>query len=147
MGQAEALCDRVVMIHQGKKVLDNTLQEIHARYTPREIVVEPLGAIDERVLSREIAERGITGVVSVRQSQINPQSSQRYRVTFDHQSNPGALLQAIAASTACSRIELVRPTLEDVFIEIVAGSAKTQEEREEMLAMMRAGGRTDSSSD
>ena len=41
MSQAEALCDRIVMIHQGRKVLDNTLAEVHAQFDPRSILIEP----------------------------------------------------------------------------------------------------------
>jgi tricorn protease len=60
------------------------------------------------------------------------------------------VLQQIAASTPVRKIEVVRPTLEDVFIGIVAGSAKTPEERAELLALMRASGvkpSTDASGD
>lgn len=154
MAQAEALCDRVVMIHQGKKVLDNTLGEINARYAPREIIVEPLAEMDEVRLAQAVksalAARGSAGMtenVRVQQAQSGQRSTQRFRVTLDDAAHAPSMLQAIAASTPCSRVELVRPTLEDVFIEIVAGSAKSAEERDELLAMMRAGGRAESSGD
>jgi ABC-2 type transport system ATP-binding protein len=144
MAQAEALCERVVMIHQGRKVLDNTLSEIHARYTPREIVVEPVpglhaGELDERSLQRLLRDAQVQGLTDVRLASGATRSQRRFRVLLSADSDPPQTLRAIANATACARIEIVRPTLEDVFIEIVAGSATTTEERDELLAMMRAG--------
>src|SRR5206468_3164444 len=42
MAQAEALCDHIVMIHDGDKVLDATLGEIRSRFDPRSLLFEPL---------------------------------------------------------------------------------------------------------
>jgi ABC-2 type transport system ATP-binding protein len=138
MSQAEALCDRVVMIHQGRKVLDNTLGEIHARYTPREVRFEPAGDLDESRIS------AIAGVARLERSNGTVWAH------LDADTPSERVLQQIAASTPVRKIEVVRPTLEDVFIGIVAGSAKTPEERAELLALMRASGvkpSTDASGD
>jgi ABC-type uncharacterized transport system ATPase subunit len=37
------MCDRIVMIDRGRKVLDDRLDRIQERFDPRTIVVEPLG--------------------------------------------------------------------------------------------------------
>src|SRR5512137_2529045 len=42
MTHAEQLCDRVVMIHRGEKVLDQTMAGIHETFDPRQIQFEPL---------------------------------------------------------------------------------------------------------
>src|SRR5215831_497552 len=42
MQQAEEICDHVVMIHHGNKVLDDPVASIRRRYDPRALVLEPL---------------------------------------------------------------------------------------------------------
>jgi ABC-type uncharacterized transport system ATPase subunit len=42
MPHAEELCDHVVMMHRGKKVLDDPLSTIMRQYDPRAIRFEPL---------------------------------------------------------------------------------------------------------
>jgi len=44
MVQAEQLCDRVVMINRGVKVLDETLAGIRTKFDPRTILFEPMDA-------------------------------------------------------------------------------------------------------
>ncbi|MFQ5719310.1 MAG: ABC transporter ATP-binding protein, partial [Acidobacteriota bacterium] len=44
MFQAEQLCNRVVMIDQGTKVLDASMADIRARYDPRTVLLEPMEA-------------------------------------------------------------------------------------------------------
>jgi ABC-2 type transport system ATP-binding protein len=139
MAQAEALCERVVMIHQGRKVLDNTLGEIHARYTPREIVLESSQELDESAVQALLRDARVPGLESVRAVASGTRGQRAHRALLTQGADAPQTLRAISNALACNRIEVVRPTLEDVFIEIVAGSATTTEERDELLAMMRAG--------
>ena len=44
MTQAEDMCEHVVMIHRGRKVLDDSVAAIRRRYDPRTIHFEPLDA-------------------------------------------------------------------------------------------------------
>ena len=44
MTQAEDMCEHVVMIHRGRKVLDDSVAAIRRRYDPRTIRFEPLDA-------------------------------------------------------------------------------------------------------
>src|SRR5512139_357912 len=44
MAQAEELCDRVVMIHKGRKVLDESMNSLRRRYDPTRVLFEPLEA-------------------------------------------------------------------------------------------------------
>ncbi|MFO0857924.1 MAG: ATP-binding cassette domain-containing protein [Phycisphaerales bacterium] len=141
MSQAEALCDRVVMIDDGKKVLDNTLAEIHARYTPRELLFEPVQELDQ---STEHAISSLEGVDSL------SRNNGTTRVHLNDRADGPRVLQRIAATLPLKRIELVRPTLEDVFIEIVAANAGSNEERERLrdtLAATSGNGRSDNSGD
>lgn len=135
MSQAEALCDRIVMIHQGRKVLDNTMDEIRSRYAPHAIRFEPANEADAAQIGQ------IPGVQSV--SRHNGMHAAH--LAPGHR--PDAAIRLIAERIALHRIEVVRPTLEDVFIEIVSNSARTDEERAELRAMMQMTGAADSSGD
>src|SRR5512137_514024 len=59
MVHAEQLCDRVVMIHRGEKVLDQTMAGIRETFDPHQILFEPLDP------SSDIARlRSVAGVVA-----------------------------------------------------------------------------------
>jgi ABC-2 type transport system ATP-binding protein len=109
MSQAEALCDRVVMIHEGRKVLDNTPREIRDRFDPHAILVEPLDDAHPGVA----ALASLAGVARVDRRNAHMLVHARNGV------EPSRLLAEVASHVPANRIELLRPTLEDVFITIV----------------------------
>ncbi len=131
MVHAEQLCDHVVMIHKGEKVLDETIAGIRARFDPRSILFEPMDpSADVSCLEK------LTGVQSLRRD------GSAWEVALEEGAGPAAVIRAIAAAVAPSRIELRRPTLEDVFIAIVDGTAPVAgEERTQLRASLREGGR------
>jgi len=109
MYQAEQLCDHIIMIHDGLKVLDDPLSAIRANYDPRAVLFEPQDpAVD--VAGTLGALPQVEGVIA---------SDGHYRVQLAEDSDAATAVQAIAARLAPSRVELYRPTLEDVFIQIV----------------------------
>jgi ABC-2 type transport system ATP-binding protein len=112
MVHAEQLCDRVVMIHKGDKVLDQTMAGIRATFDPRTIVFEPL---DQAADVSRLAS--VPGVREVRRD------GTEWEIALDDRAEPAGVIQAVAAAMAPSRIEVRRPTLEDVFISIVSGGA------------------------
>jgi ABC-2 type transport system ATP-binding protein len=112
MVYAEQLCDHIVMIHKGAKVLDGPLDGIRARFEPRSIIFEPLDpAADAGALA---AVPGIQDVA---------RDGGTWELTMKPSASPGAVMQAVAAAIPPSRVELRRPTLEDVFIDIVSGGS------------------------
>jgi ABC-2 type transport system ATP-binding protein len=135
MSQAEALCDRIVMIHQGKKVLDDTPARIRNQFDPRAVFVEPANQLDERSLML-----AVEGVREVKRAGAG------FEVFANGNEPATALLARIASHIPATRVEVVRPTLEDVFIDIVKGSAKSPEELAELEALAR-GTRSDTSGD
>lgn len=135
MSQAEALCDRIVMIHQGKKVLDDTPARIRNQFDPRAVFVEPANQLDERSLML-----AVEGVREVKRAGAG------FEVFANGNEPATALLARIASRIPATRVEVVRPTLEDVFIDIVKGSAKSTEELAELEALAR-GTRSDTSGD
>lgn len=112
MTHAEQLCDQVVMIHRGEKVLDQTLAGIRSTFDPRSIVFEP---IDPEADPNDLAS--IAGIRSVRRD------GSEWDIALDDRAQAADVIQAVAAKMAPSRIEIRRPTLEDVFISIVEGEA------------------------
>jgi ABC-2 type transport system ATP-binding protein len=127
MSQAENQCDRVVMIHQGKKVLDNTLEEIRGAYTPREVLFEPAGEWERAVAGMA----GVEGIVH---------ENGVCRAHLREGARGEEVLRGIAGAVALRRIELVRPSLEDVFVEIVMRNARSEAERTEIVALLRSQG-------
>lgn len=108
MFQAEQLCEHIVMIHNGEKVLDDPLAAIRARHTPRALDFEPLDA----AVDVQTALRAVPGIERMTREEG------RWRLDFSPDVDVPAMVQAVAAQVAPARLELVRPSLEDVFVGI-----------------------------
>jgi ABC-2 type transport system ATP-binding protein len=110
MVQAEQLCERVVMIHDGRKVLDESLATIRSRHDPHLIVCETLDPN---------ADLGaVTALAEVAHAVRDGDS---VSVILRPGRDAATCLSLVAKALPCARVELRRPTLEDVFVEIVAG--------------------------
>ena len=107
MTVAEQLCDHVFMIFRGEKVLDGTMDEIHAGYGQDTVRVRTDAGAD--VL------HGLPMVEHV----MDLGRYQDVRVRGDSQE----LLRALAERTAVRRFEETRPTLHDIFIRIAGPEA------------------------
>lgn len=112
MPQAEQICDHIVMIHRGRKVLDASIGEIRSRYDPHTLVVEPLDAGSEERIA------GVPGVIRVARLERG------FEVSLAPGGEPHAMIREIVARVPVIRVELRRPTLEDVFIQIVQESGE-----------------------
>jgi ABC-2 type transport system ATP-binding protein len=133
MSQAEALCDRVIMIHQGRKVLDNSPAELAAQHDPRRIRLEPIH-FDRTDLA---SVQAINGVESV----IPPEDGDRFFEVSAHENvRTSDLIPRLASAVPVRSIEVVRPTLEDIFIQIVTGSNANQEQVAGLRDSLRARG-------
>jgi ABC-2 type transport system ATP-binding protein len=112
MQQAEQLCERVVMIHEGHKVLDSDVAKIGG-FDPYAIRLEPL---DPRADCERL--RALPGILAVEKA------SATWDVLLRSDANPQQAFLSIAAAVTPARIELRKKTLEDVFIDIVAGGVR-----------------------
>jgi ABC-2 type transport system ATP-binding protein len=110
MPQAEEICDHVVMIHRGQKVLDDPVSAILRPHDSRVLKFEPL---DSR--ADVGAVRGLPGVERCLAAEGG------YEVALREGADPARVMQSVIAAVPVSRIELKRPSLEDVFVSIVAG--------------------------
>jgi len=127
MHQAEQLCDHIVMIDNGKKVLDSKLAGIRADYDPRTILFEPLDArADPAPL------RGVEGVEDVRQS------NGAFEIALVDGLEPSSTMGRLVSAMPAARVELNRPTLEDVFIQIVTdGESPLSDDVAKLRASLR----------
>ncbi len=109
MAHAEELCEQVVMIHQGRKVLDEPISGLRRQYDKRRILLEPLDTG-----ANLLALQTIAGVENVRL--VDEGCELRLAAGTD----PATAIRAIATMVAPARIELARIRLEDVFIRLVS---------------------------
>jgi ABC-2 type transport system ATP-binding protein len=123
MPQAEEICRHVVMIHQGRKVLDETLATIRSHYDPRTIEFDPL---DEKADLAPIAL--LPGVERVEKHDSG------CKILFVEGSDPAEAMRRIIDAATPARLELSRPRLEDVFIRLVSTTADTAEDRLKLRA-------------
>jgi ABC-2 type transport system ATP-binding protein len=116
MAHAEELCQQIVMIHQGRKVLDAPISGLRRQYDARRILLEPLdpGA-------NLLALQAVAGVEAVR---LNDQGCE---VRLREGTDPATAIRTIAGIVAPARIELARIGLEDVFIRLVAQAGADDE--------------------
>ncbi len=113
MQQAERLCDRIVMIHGGKKVLDSTLDGIREQFASRTVIVEPLVPASDPGAFRSVP--GVVGVETGEQGTFD--------LTVDESVDPASVLRQVAAGDPVRRVEIKRPSLEDVFVSIAGADA------------------------
>jgi ABC-2 type transport system ATP-binding protein len=113
MAHAEELCQHVVMIHNGRKVLDEPMAGLRRQFDPRVLRVEPL---DEATpLS---ALRQIPGVADIKST------ADGWEVHLLPGIEPTTAMQQIAATVPVASIAMARLRLEDVFLRLVAADAQ-----------------------
>jgi ABC-2 type transport system ATP-binding protein len=119
MVHAEELCQQVVMIHKGRKVLDEPIAGLRRQYDTRTIRLKPLDPAADLM-----ALRTLPGVEHVKLT------DEGCEIGLATGTEPGAAIRSVAAVVAPARIELARVRLEDVFIRLVSGSAASDESRQ-----------------
>jgi len=117
MPQAEQLCERVVMLHQGRKVLDDAVSRIRANYDTGSIVLHP---------ARPDAD--VSALASLPGVDAAHRDNGAIRVSLREEADPSRVLAELVRAIPCLSAEIERPTLEDVFVRIVRGD-RPQEAR------------------
>ncbi|MEM8713610.1 MAG: ATP-binding cassette domain-containing protein [Planctomycetota bacterium] len=107
MSVAEELCDNLVMIFKGDKVLDGTIQDIQSQYGQDTIRLRTDAGMD--------ALRAISGVSNIR----DLGAMQEVRYLGDSQD----LLRELTQKTHVRHFEEAQPTLHDIFIRIAGPEA------------------------
>jgi ABC-2 type transport system ATP-binding protein len=116
LDEADALCDRILIIDSGKIVAEGRPEELKSRISGDLVTIETEG-------SAESALAALQAVPGIRESSA---SGQTVRVTVE----PGgqqllAITRALdAAAVPLASIQLARPTLDDVFLTLTGRSLR-----------------------
>jgi ABC-2 type transport system ATP-binding protein len=111
MPQAEEICEHVVMIHRGQKVLDDPVRTILRPHDSRALTFEPLDA--------HIDVSAVRALPEVERCIV---ADGGYEVALREGVDAAAAMRRVLGVVPAARIELKRRSLEDVFVSIVAGS-------------------------
>ena len=120
MHQAEQLCDRIVLINRGEKILDASMPEIHTRFDPRTVLVEP-SSHNAAEAARLAALTGVERVQWIADRHMAELSVAR-------EADPQAVMRAAIGMMPVRTVELRKTTLDDVFVELVGEAMPASEE-------------------
>ena len=113
MDVAERLCDTILMIHRGRKVLDGTLAAIQAQFGDDTIRI--------RTADADASLADLPGVTHVND----------YRHYKELRTGRGAdaraILQELLKRTTVEHFELARPSLHDIFVRIAGPEQRAEE--------------------
>jgi ABC-2 type transport system ATP-binding protein len=129
MPQAEEICQNVIMIHRGRKVLDKALATIRSQYDPRILEFDPLDSSAD--LSKLAKLPGV--------ERVEPDDS-GYKIFLVDGSSPAEAMHRIIDAATPARLELSRPRLEDIFISLVSTGADTIEDGQKLRANLKNSG-------
>lgn len=110
MPVAERMCDTILMIFRGRKVLDGTLEEIQNRYGTDTVRVRTEGGA--------AALEGLRGVDRV------TDFGQVQELRLDGKRDAQDLVGEILTRTRVASFEVMRPTLRDIFLRIAGPEAQ-----------------------
>jgi ABC-2 type transport system ATP-binding protein len=104
MNQVEELCDRILLIDHGKRVLYGTLKEIQQSFTSQDVMVTPLDELPEL----------IQGVREIRKT------NGRFKLVLEPDAKPNLILKdLINNGTELIEFEIAVPPLNEIFIQVV----------------------------
>jgi ABC-2 type transport system ATP-binding protein len=104
MNQVEELCDRILIIDHGKRILYGTLKEIQDEFSSRDILVTPLSSLPS----------AIPGVREIRK--LNG----RQHLLLETDAQPNVILKyLINAGVELNEFEIAVPPLNEIFIQVV----------------------------
>jgi ABC-2 type transport system ATP-binding protein len=104
MHQVEALCDRIVLINEGRTVLYGTVDEVKRNFAGHAVVVEGQG--------------DFARVPGVQEARLQ---NGAWHMTLEIGADPQAVFRALAAreNVRIRRFELAEPSLDDIFVQVV----------------------------
>jgi len=106
MNQVEEMCNRILLINQGRAVLYGHLDEIKAKYAEHAVLLQ--------------CDRLPEGLVGVQRVERH---NHAYELILDPEVSPQAILrQLVSLDIAIERFEVASPPLEEIFINAVEGS-------------------------
>jgi ABC-2 type transport system ATP-binding protein len=126
MVQAEQICQHVVMINGGTKVLDQSLTDIRASFDPRTLLFEPLDPGADPTPLRELT--AVEDVI---------RANGALEISLAEGIDPSAIMAELVSTVPAARVELNRPSLEDIFVQLVTGDSRGSDEVARLRASLR----------
>ena len=112
MSQVESLCDRLVLVDQGRVLLTGSLEEIADRYKTNEVLIKPVGALPA----------SLPGVREI--NRVNGS----YKLSPEEGVTPIQLLETLVSNgVAMESYKVLVPSLDEIFIHVVAEGKKQNE--------------------
>ena len=111
MDQVEKLCDSICLVNGGRPVLHGGMREIKSRYPRNRVILEYEG--EAAFLSDPLVRASTESVTNY---------GRRAELHLKPGADTQALLRLFTQSVQVLRYELVEPSLEEIFIQIVGGS-------------------------
>jgi ABC-2 type transport system ATP-binding protein len=116
LDEADALCDRILVIDHGRIVAEGTPDELKRRIAGDVVAIQVTG-------DPERARTALAGLAGVRDTAVND-STLRLTVDRGDEALPGLLRALDAAGVTLASIGLHRPTLDDVFLTLTGRSLR-----------------------
>ncbi len=107
MNQAERLCDRIVLINRGRKIIEGTVNEVRERFATRIVVLEGDGELAALARLAGVSAARITAGCA--------------RLELADQVDPATVLEHALRVTRITRFEVQRPDLQEIFVKLVGG--------------------------
>jgi ABC-2 type transport system ATP-binding protein len=123
MPHAEELCDSVIMMHRGRKVLEERMETIRRRYDPRRIHFEPLDPAAD-----------VSSLNALPEVECVARMDESYEILLKDGMDHAQVMRHIVQTVVPARMELARPQLEDVFISLVAAGDQSDDSPEKLRA-------------
>jgi ABC-2 type transport system ATP-binding protein len=105
MELAQRLCDRIVLINRGRKLIEGSLHDVRSQFSERIVLLDGEGDF--------AALAALPGVRDVRVT------GGQARLELAEQVNPDTLLRAALAHVRLTRFEVQRPDLHQIFVKLV----------------------------
>jgi len=112
MNQVEALCDRVLMVNDGRSVLYGALDEIRAEHRGHAVLIEsPIDLTTEMLQVAGVTERRA--------------HKDHVELVLDAATTPQEVLEELVnASIPIARFEVATPSLHEIFLQTVGGEVQ-----------------------
>lgn len=116
MHRVEEMCERILLIDRGRRMLYGRLQDVRQQFTSNAVQVDLRGQLDE-----------VPGV-----RRLSPHNG-GYHMMLEDGVPPEAVLRTLVnmPEITVERFERVQPSLEDIFVEVVGREISWREEEEE----------------
>lgn len=107
MEQAERLCDRILLINRGRKLIDGSIDEVRSQHPSRRLALAGDGDLSWLRTVPGVADAHVTiGAADVELAD-----------GVDSQ----AILRTAAERCRLTRFEILKPTLQEIFVKLVGG--------------------------